>query len=166
MQRHAASSGRYLMLWCLLALGALSGEAAGASTEQLKEVTQELVCLCGSCNHESLSTCICGFAEGRRQEIVQALDEGKTQEAIIAQLIDQYGRMVLAAPPARGYNLLAWITPFALLILGIVVLRAVLLNWRRNQGAAATQSGPADAAAQDGNYQDRLRRELDSYEAD
>lgn len=157
---------RYV-LWCLLALGLLSRSVAAATPEQLREVTQELVCLCGTCNHESLTSCICGFAEGQRQNITQALDAGKTKEQVIAQLIDEYGRMVLATPPAEGFNLVAWLAPFALLGFGLIVLRTVLVSWRRSQTAATSNPNPASGAApQPGDYEERMRRELKNYEAD
>ncbi len=159
-------SRRVVLLWGLLTLGALSRAVAAATPEQLKEVTQELVCLCGTCNHESLTSCICGFAEEQRQDIGQALDAGQSKEQIIARLIDEYGSMVLAAPPAEGFNLVAWLTPFALLIFGVVVLRAVLVSWRRSQKSAPGDSESAATGQGQGDYADRLRRELDNYEAD
>lgn len=159
---------RYV-LWCLLALGLLGQSVAAATPEQLREVTQELVCLCGTCNHESLTSCICGFAEGQRQDITQALDAGKTKEQVIARLIDEYGRMVLATPPAEGFNLVAWLAPFALLGFGLIVLRTVLVSWRRSQTAATNNNpNPTSGAAppQSGDYEERMRRELKNYEAD
>ena len=143
----------------LLALSCALADAA--TSEQTKTIAGELVCLCGDCNRESLATCQCGHAADRRAEIADALDGGGTGANIVAQFVQTYGQIVLATPPPTGYNLLAWITPFALMVLAAALLRLVLVNWKRAKVAesGAPPARPSTAVGDD-NYQQQLREEL------
>ena len=122
-----------------------------------------MVCLCGDCNRESLATCLCDFAAGDRDRIGAALDAGLQQQPIVQQFVNEYGPVVLATPPAEGSNLLAWVAPITLLLLGIAVVRSVLLSWRRRYNER-----PEAASAPDGepgsSYEEKLRSELDRYD--
>lgn len=147
-----------------LVLG-LAVPAFGATPKQIKEVAADLVCLCGSCNRESLATCICtDFAVPERAAIGRLLDQGQTKEQIVAAYVADYGEMALAVPPASGFNILAWVTPFALLLGGVFLVRRVLMGWRR---PVATEdpppSDPRPQAAPEDERQ-RLERDLERYD--
>lgn len=143
----------------------LAGSPGQAATpEQIKEVARDMVCLCGNCNRESLATCICSdFAVPERQAIGRRLDQGQTKEQIVAAYIDGFGEMILAAPPARGFNVLAWVTPFVLLAGGVVLVRVVLVNWRRGSAGKAP-AGSADGPTAAEASRQRLQRELDRFD--
>lgn len=121
-----------------------------------------MVCLCGDCNRESLATCLCtAFAVPQREHIGQLLDQGKSRQEIIDEYISTYGQIALAAPPPEGYNLLAWIAPFAALAFGVFLVRSVLRNWRgssQEQVPTSTPPTPVD------KERERLRRELDRFD--
>jgi cytochrome c-type biogenesis protein CcmH/NrfF len=154
-----------LLLWLLTAGLLLAAPLrAGAPTpEEIKVVAKELVCLCGSCNRESLATCTCTeFAVPQREVIGAALEAGKTQDEIVADFVSRYGQMVLASPPPEGYKLLAWIAPIAALLLGVALVRTVLVRWRRDH----TQPQPASAAAGPQGYNQRLQQELRDFDAE
>ena len=147
---------------------ALSGPtlSSSATSAAVKKVAQDLVCLCGDCNRESLATCLCGFATSLRQELDADLDAGRTRQQIIDQFVDQFGPVVLATPPAEGYNLLAWIAPAVALILGIAMVRSVLLSWRRSPTATPDIDSTSNSNdAETTEYEDRLRRELDRFDS-
>ena len=159
-----------LMVWTL----APTGWVHAATPEQIKAVAQEMVCLCGNCNRESLATCICSdFAVPQRQEIGLLLDTGKTHKEIIDLYIQDFGSVILAAPPSTGYNLLVWAAPFAVLLFGIAIVRSVVRNWHRNEPVSAqaptaspagsiTEKEPTDKSTTD--YQTRLRQELEDMD--
>ena len=65
--------------------------------------------------------------------------------------------MVLASPPAEGINLLAWITPFAALALGVFIIRSILRS--RVQQVPSTPTVKTE-------QRDRLRRELERFDED
>lgn len=155
-----------LLAFQLQLLVSLTSPASAATSEEIKAVAREMVCLCGSCNRESLASCLCtAFAVPQRKAIGVALDAGKTQQEIIDDYIDRYGQLILAMPPAVGFNLAAWIAPFAALVFGIFLVRSILVNWSRSQASATFRgsvSGPT-TAAQD-SYRERLRQELDHFD--
>ena len=139
--------------------------ARAATPEQTKGIARELVCLCGDCNRESLATCQCGHATDLRAEIGDALDRGRTDADIVAQFVETYGQIVLATPPPKGYNLLAWITPFALMVLAAVLLRFMLVSWKKAKVADAVAPPPERATGSDDDtYQQRLRQELRDFD--
>ncbi|MGY8822774.1 MAG: cytochrome c-type biogenesis protein [Candidatus Latescibacterota bacterium] len=147
-----------------LALAFLTSPAQAATAREIKDVAQEMVCLCGDCNRESLATCICtSFAVPQREHIGQLLDRGKSRQEIIDEYVSTYGQVALAAPPPEGYNLLAWIAPFAALLFGVFIVRSVLRNWRdtNDQEQAkplSTSTPPID------KERERLRRELERFD--
>ena len=146
-------------------LGLASPPAHGATPEETKGIARDLVCLCGDCNRESLATCQCGFAAERRAEIGDALDRGRAATEVVAQFVETYGQIVLATPPPEGYNLLAWITPFAIMVLAAALLRSVLVNWKRGRVAHPAPSAPDRAAGdRDQTIQQRLREELQDFD--
>lgn len=171
--------GRAASVLVLCALLQPQGAAAAPSpvtSAQIKEVARELVCLCGSCNRESLATCICSaFAVPEREVIGDALAAGQTPQQIVDSFVERFGPRALAAPPARGYTLLAWIGPFVGLAFGVVLVRQVLLRWRRDHASPqisiaarddAFDADTAAAAANDNPVRQRLKRELDEFDRD
>jgi cytochrome c-type biogenesis protein CcmH/NrfF len=64
-----------------------------------------------------------------RQEIIQLLKQGLSEEEVIDTLAKKYGEQVLAAPAKNGFNLTLWVLPFIGVILGLVLLLFFL--WRK-----------------------------------
>ena len=97
-----------------------------------------------------------------RENIGLLLDQGLDRQQVIDNYIENYGALVLAEPPAKGYNLLAYIAPFVALIFGIAIVRSVLINWRRKSDPA--DGPPAPPPEKTSDYNQRLRRDLDQYD--
>ena len=66
--------------------------------------------------------------------------EGKSREAILDYYVARYGERILAAPRARGINVLAYIAPFMALVLGGCGL--FLFRGKRRGHAPAPASMP------------------------
>ncbi len=136
--------------------------ALAASADRVNEIASQLVCQCGcglvlnNCNHEH-----CEPRDSMLAYIGQALDQGKTKDAIIASLVESYGEVVLAAPTKRGFNLVGWITPFAAIAAGggivYLAVRAWMV-WDRR-----TREEAVEIAADD-PYLLRVDDELKRYE--
>lgn len=156
---------RYRCTLLLVALTALPAVAA-PTPEQIKEVAADLVCLCGSCNRESLATCLCGaFAVPERESIGRMLSAGRTREQIVDGYVERFGPMVLANPP-EGYDVV-WIVPFVVLIGGVFGVRQVLVYWRRERSGRSAASGETTptVGSEPSPHEERLRRELDAFES-
>jgi cytochrome c-type biogenesis protein CcmH len=74
------------------------------------------MCYCG-CSDLTVKTCTCGTAAAIRQEIAQRLADAQTVEQVTAVFVARHGEKILSAPTFQGFNLVAWITPFAVLFL-------------------------------------------------
>lgn len=146
---------RLLLVLCVF--GATLGTAPRPSQTALEEA---LTCQCGcgltvhSCNHLQ-----CGFAIPRKKEIGQFLAEGKSREEILAAFVADYGEKVLSAPTTSGFNLAAWITPFAVILLGGLVIGVMSLRWARRP-----RLGPHPAPAASDAYRDQLNKELADFD--
>ena len=73
------------------------------------------------------------------RELEAMIDSGQTEEQIIAAYAEKYGYTVLSSPPASGFNLLAYILPFAALLFGALIAVYVARTWK---SSVATPHGP------------------------
>jgi cytochrome c-type biogenesis protein CcmH len=132
-----------------------------AATQQ--EVEEALTCQCGcgltvhACNHLQ-----CPSGEPIKKEIAERLARGEDRDTIVAAFRARYGEKVLSAPTFRGFNWLAWITPFAVVIAGGLGVTLVLRRWAR---APAPAPAPPSGAV-DPELRARLARELAELERD
>lgn len=128
------------------------------------EIGTNLMCQCG-CTMV-LSSCDCGTAEQMRGEIRDMLGQGKSKQDILNYYVAKYGEKVLAAPVAQGFNLSAYITPFAAILLGAGVIGLIVRQWVIRTRSVAPQ--PVLAASAVPLSQDelrlRLQNELRAYE--
>ena len=122
------------------------------------EVTTVITCPCGGCVNQTLHDCTCGFAAAERQRINEALEAGKTPDAIIASYVAQHGAQIRIVPEKTGLNLIGWAVPFIAAATGVVALTFLLLAWRRR--TADMQTVPPLPADADRHYRDRLDRDL------
>ena len=119
----------------LLALGYL-GPASGALQQvPIGKIKNSLVCLC-DCNmivEACEGSMACQSAEKLTVEAAGYIEQGMDKEAVLATFIKKYGEHILAAPTKRGFNLLAWILPFAAIFLAGLGITVVLRRWVRQQ---------------------------------
>tara|TARA_X000001036_G_scaffold130360_1_gene123230 strand:+ start:700 stop:1131 length:432 start_codon:yes stop_codon:yes gene_type:complete len=54
--------------------------------------------------------------------IAQMVSSGKSRKEIISFYTEQYGERVLAIPKKEGFNMLAWIAPMLIGVLGISII--------------------------------------------
>jgi cytochrome c-type biogenesis protein CcmH len=90
-------------------------------------------------------------------ELQKMLDEGKTDDEIRTAFVAKYGPSVLIVPTAHGFNLAAWIMPFAALITGALAVVYIVYKWR-NRPSIAAAGGPVDT-----KFQDRVEEELKKF---
>ncbi len=146
----------------LVALALLVVVPAWAAPTQ-QEVEESLTCQCGcgltvhSCNHLQ-----CGSGEPMKKEISERLARGESKEQILAAFTQRYGEKVLSAPTFRGFNWLAWVTPFAAVLIAGTVLTVVI----RRRGGAPDAPAPFPPPAASDQLRARLARELDDLERD
>lgn len=137
---------------------AVPAQGATAKTSYLSVVDDVMCVVC----HEPLGVSQSPEAFQERQYIRQLIAQGKTRKEIEDDMVQQYGPAVLARPPANGVNLLVYIIPPVVLIVGIVVLAVFLPRWRRRAREAGGSSTEARATLTDADAK-RLNEDLGRY---
>lgn len=138
-----------------LTAATLTATVAGAVTAQADvtprasyiEVLNDVMCVV--C-HEPLAVAQSPEAFQERQYIRTLIAQGETTRQIEHNLVEQYGPAVLARPPAHGVNLLVYIVPPLVLILGLTTLAIFIPRWRRrareSDAEATRAAAPLDQA--------------------
>ncbi|MFN8221832.1 MAG: cytochrome c-type biogenesis protein [Gaiellales bacterium] len=121
-----------LLATAVLALALAAPAWAGNPTAA--DLESELVCpVCKTTLDQSDAP----VARRMKAIIRQRLAEGASAAQIKAELADQFGDGVLAAPPKRGFDLLAWALPLGGVALGALALSYLAVVWsRRSPGPA------------------------------
>jgi len=125
-------------------------------SREYKEVCDRLVCQCG-CN-EQLSVCAmqnCSSATPMRAEVRERLQAGEGVEQIVDSFVARMGKKVLSAPTMKGFDITAWIMPFIILCLGLVVVGWIVAKMVRPGPVPAAVSAPVDP---------RVEKELRDFE--
>ncbi len=127
------------------------------------EIAQELTCTCG-CNmvvSACEGTMDCGAAADIKNQILEKLSIGQSKEEIIAFFVSRYGEKILSAPTKRGFNLMAWVLPFAAVIFGIGAVYALLKDWTSRKEPGREQ---VSFKKEDKPYLERIDKELKTFE--
>ena len=141
----------------LLALALAAPAAASEERPTASELESELVCpVCES----TLDTSNAPVALAMKAFIRERIAAGDTKSEIKAQLVDQFGPAVLAVPPRKGFDWVAWLLPLAGLAVAAVVVGA--LAWRWSRAEPATDE-PFDADLDEG-LEARVDAELERYD--
>jgi cytochrome c-type biogenesis protein CcmH len=133
---------RALLLFLLVA-----GSAAATTIEvyhfdnpedeaRYKQLVHELRCLV--CQNQDLADSNAELAQDMRHRNYEMVQAGKSDEEIVAFMVERYGDFVLYRPPVKGSTLLLWVGPFIILGAGMVIL--VLFIRRRNREAVVPLS--------------------------
>jgi cytochrome c-type biogenesis protein CcmH len=150
-----------LVLMVALAAPAFASE----SNPTLAELEDEIIC--PTC-HTTLALSSSPIAERMRAFISRRIAAGDTKSEIKDRLVAEFGEGVLAAPPARGFNILAWALPIAGGIAAIVVIGLLARRWateRPSPPALSAESSSADGRALEPELERRLDEELAGFDA-
>ncbi len=135
-----------------------------ADSATVSDISKQLICQCGctlvlnSCTH---AECMVGVPMNALIE--QKLAQGQSEEQIIQSFVAQYGEVVLASPPKRGFNLTAWISPYGAIAAGGGLIYFLVKKWvkrgKRYQAKDVTKAGEEDE-----EYQRQLDKELKEFD--
>jgi len=98
-------------------------------------------------------------SEAARQvkaQIARLLAEGRTKEEILDMYVALYGEQILARPRARGFNLLAYIMPPLILLVGGLLLVYFISRIK----APATQAVPGERKSYGNEFFDKIEKEM------
>lgn len=158
-------------LLLLLALVALVGAAWSSMLiakppqrtldQQVYDVASQLKC--PVCQNESVADSSVAIAEQMRQVIRQQLQSGKSEQQVLQFFAAHYGNQILLTPPQQGFNLLAWLMPVAMLLIGLALVSFVARGWRA-QGVtqfARGENAASEESVDDPELRAQLEKELE-----
>ncbi len=147
----------------ILFLVLLSVSPVRADSATVGNISKELICQCGctmvlaNCTHSE-----CMSRDTMTTLIEQKLAQGQSEAEIIQFFVAQYGEQVLASPPKRGFNLVAWVLPFAAIFGGGGVIYMALKAWvRRGKGRQTNAMTETEEGEEE--YQRQLEKELEEF---
>ncbi len=126
------------------------------------EIEESLTCQCGcgltvhSCNHVQ-----CPSGIPLKAEIATQLAAGKDRAEVLTYFSTKYGEKILSAPTTTGFNLVAWVTPFAVVFVAGAVIVIASRRWRRLPAPVA----PSAPTVGDDARRAQLEDELDRFDA-
>jgi cytochrome c-type biogenesis protein CcmH len=141
----------------LLLAPASTAVVASESQPTLAEIESEVVC--PTC-HTTLDQSSSPVAQRMRTFIRARIAAGDTKSEIKRRLVADFGDQVLASPPKRGFNLLAWVLPPVGAVVAAALLAVLAVRWSRRRDKEADDA-PAPDPALERRIDDELAR-LDS----
>jgi len=150
----------------LLAVAVCFSMGATNAGARLQNLDHRLMCTCGcaqllgECNHVG-----CTESTQELTELRTDIAAGMNDQQIFDAFVAKYGATVLAAPPAKGFDLVAWIAPFAVFLAALLGTILLIRRWGGLRGFKPQPANEADLAALDPAERERLariRRETDT----
>ncbi|MGD0096912.1 MAG: cytochrome c-type biogenesis protein CcmH [Terracidiphilus sp.] len=142
-----------------LAVAVCFSLGATDANSRFTNLNHRLMCTCGcaeilgECNHVG-----CPNSSGELEELRTGMAAGKSDKEILDGFVGKYGAVVLAAPTTQGFDLVAWIAPFAVFLAALLGTILLIRRWTAVMPPAETlATDPATDA-----LKERIRRETDS----
>ena len=151
-------SARFTFWLRALQVGALAIAVCfslGATDAALRytNLNHRLMCTCGcaeilgECNHVG-----CPNSTGELNELRTGIENGLGDQQILDTFVAKYGAVVLAAPTGHGFDLVAWIAPFAVFAAALLGTILLVRRWSVGKTLAVAQ---ADTSAMDSAERER-----------
>jgi len=115
----------------VLTLAVFTLLGAGDESSRVNDLGHRMMCVCGcnqillECNHVG-----CAYSERMRSELIAAVDRGDNDDLTLQGFVQKYGTTVMAAPTKSGFNRVAWIMPYLVLVVGLVMVTLIVRIWR------------------------------------
>jgi cytochrome c-type biogenesis protein CcmH len=158
----ATKPTRKLQQTLLLCAAIFALVGASDPATRFSDIGHRMMCICGcnqillECNHVG-----CPASDGMRGELMSAVSRGDSDSLVEQSFVQKYGPTVLAAPTTKGFDRVAYIVPFVVLIVGFGLIAMLVRAWK-NRPAPAIAGGlrPAGHAELD-PFREQARRETE-----
>jgi cytochrome c-type biogenesis protein CcmH len=138
----------------LMGLAVSPAAAQGPNLDdQVNRIAKELYC--PVCPNTPLDVCSTQACTQWRGQIKEMLVAGKSEAQIRDYFVSQYGDRVLGAPPAEGFNWLAYILPVIGVIFGGTLAWLAIRGRLARGGSESPEALPVSS-----EYADRIEQEL------
>ena len=115
----------------------------GNSPDQDRVEALGQVIKCPVCQGESIGDSPAQMARDMMAVVAERVEEGRSDQEIIEELLQSYSGAVLLDPPAEGATLLLWLAPVFALLVGV----GVILWQRQRQSEQAEATSPGRTSA-------------------
>jgi cytochrome c-type biogenesis protein CcmH len=139
LRARSRTAAALTMLAAVLAL-ATAGPVLAIQRTSFIQAEQDFMCVV--C-HEPLNVAQSPESFQERDVVRQLVLAGDTQQQIERAMVADYGPAVLAKPPAHGFNLLVYVIPPLVLVLGLITVAITLPRWRRRTRQTASEQTSA-----------------------
>lgn len=125
---------------CLLLIFSVGAADNAARYSQIGH--HQIICTCGcnqlllECNHLG-----CTVSTQEEGELRNAIDRGDSTSLILQNFVQKYGPTVLAAPPEKGFDLVAWIAPGLVFLLATLGTALLIRKWKLHTVAMPQETG-------------------------
>ncbi|MEX0345028.1 MAG: cytochrome c-type biogenesis protein CcmH [Rhizobiaceae bacterium] len=129
---------------CVPAYAVLPSEVLDdpALEERARSISAELRCLV--CQNQSIDDSDADLARDLRVLVRERLVAGDTDEQVFSFVVSRYGEFVLLKPSFSLQNALLWAAPFALLLIGGMVLVVSIRNRQQTRSAGLSENEQAE----------------------
>jgi cytochrome c-type biogenesis protein CcmH/NrfF len=140
---------------CMAICFSLGATDAGS---RFNDLGHRLMCTCGcaqllgECNHVG-----CPESGRMRDELTAAIASGLSDKQILDGFAAKYGATVLAAPTTHGFDLVAWVAPFAVFAAALMGTILLIKRWG-GLGGGKPATVPATTDVLDPAERERLER--------
>lgn len=157
MRWFSVRAARIALLPAVALLAALT-MGSSDTVARYNELGHKMMCIC-SCNQILIECNHLGCPDSDRMlgELRSALSHGDSDNTILTAFQDKYGPTVLAAPMLTKFNIVAWVVPPVLLLIGIVGTIALVRKWRLRTVATPA---PAQISGFEG-IRDQIRKDTE-----
>ena len=146
----------------LLAVSVCFSIGATDSSARYHDLNHRLMCTCGcaqllgECNHVG-----CPESGHELSELSADIATGMSDKDIFSAFTAKYGATVLAAPTTHGFDLVAWIAPFAVFAAALLGTILLIRRWAglSSAKAAAAALQPVIDDPADKQRREQIRRE-------
>jgi len=148
------------LLLVALAVFALLG--AGDEPARVNDLGHRMMCVCGcnqillECNHVG-----CAYSDRMRAELIAAVARGDNDDLTLQGFVQKYGTTVMAAPTKTGFNRVAWIMPYLVLVLGLAMVTLIVRAWRSRPLVLPADAVAAVHGAELEHFRDRARKDTE-----
>jgi hypothetical protein len=146
---------KFAALAVLFAVALVFMPPAHAQSGRAKALGTKIMCMCGGCS-DAAGKCThmggafagpCETAQKELKEVDERVASGSSDDLVLQSFVQEYGPTVLISPPAKGFDLWAWLMPIVMLLAGALLASYVVLQWRRRTEVAPTARVSPDLLA-------------------
>jgi cytochrome c-type biogenesis protein CcmH len=104
---------------------------AGDTSARFNDLGHRMMCVCGchqillECNHVG-----CQYSSRMRDELTAAVERESSDDLALQWFVQTYGTTVIAAPSAKGFDRVAWIMPYLVLVFGLSTVVLIVRAWK------------------------------------